>query len=76
MRSPTGSKPVRRRSRLWKVDYEPQEWPAERLLRRMLQCSDIMPGDFYREIVEQLGLTPPRKQTYGSVATVLLDQWT
>jgi hypothetical protein len=54
------------------VNYEPQTWEADRLLRRMLNCSDIMPGDFYREIVETHDLHNSRKQTYGSVARLLL----
>jgi hypothetical protein len=50
------------------VNYQPQTWAAERLLRRMLRCSDIMPGDFYREVVGRFDLERSRRQTYGSVA--------
>ena len=53
------------------VNYQPQTWPAERLLRRMLNCSDVMPGYDYREVVEQFGLEHAH-QTYGSVARALL----
>lgn len=56
------------------VNYERQTWPAERLLGRMLRCSDITPGVYYGEAVEQFGLTRSRRQTYGSVARCLLDQ--
>jgi hypothetical protein len=56
------------------VNYEPQVWSAERLLRRMLNCSDVMPGDLYREVVAVHGLERSRKQTYGSLARVLLDR--
>jgi hypothetical protein len=56
------------------VGYVPQTWPAEKLLRRMLNCSDIMPGEFYREVVERFDLDRSRRQTYGSVARVLLDR--
>jgi hypothetical protein len=50
------------------VNYRPQTWPAERLLRRMLNCSDIVPGDFYQEVVVRFGLNRSRRQTYGSIA--------
>jgi hypothetical protein len=53
-------------------NYEPRTWPAERLLRRMLQCSDVMPGDAYRDAVERFGLERSRRQTYASVARLLL----
>lgn len=56
------------------VNYEPQTWAAERLLRRMLNCSDVMPGDFYREVARRYGLNRSQKQTYGSVARLLLDR--
>ncbi len=56
------------------VGYRPQTWPADRLLKRMLRCSDVMPGDFYREVVERFGLERSRRQTYASVARVLLDR--
>jgi len=44
------------------------------MLKRMLRRSDVMPGDFYREVVERLGLERSRRQTYASVALVLLDE--
>ena len=56
------------------VRYEPQTWEAERLLRRMLNCSDVMPGDVYRDVVATYELHSSRKQTYGSVARLLLDR--
>jgi hypothetical protein len=56
------------------VNHRPEVWPAERLLRRMLNCSDVMPGELYREVVGRLDLDRSRKQTYGSVARVLLDR--
>jgi hypothetical protein len=56
------------------VNYVPTVWTAERLLRRMLNCSDFMPGDAYREAVERFALDRSRRQTYGSVARVLLDR--
>lgn len=55
------------------VKYEPKTWEAERLLRRMLECSDVMPGYAYHEVVEQYGLEHTR-QTYGPVARALLDR--
>jgi hypothetical protein len=30
------------------VNYGPQTWAADRLLRRMLRCSDVLPGSLYR----------------------------
>lgn len=56
------------------VRYVPETWPAERLLRRMLNCSDIVSGCFYEDVVERYGLERSRKQTYGSLARVLLDR--
>lgn len=47
------------------VDHQTQTWPAERLLRRMLACSDIMPGDFYRDVVDLFDLTRSRKRPVG-----------
>jgi hypothetical protein len=40
----------------------------------MLNCSDVMPAAYYQEAVERYGLERSRKQTYGSVARVLLDR--
>jgi hypothetical protein len=41
----------------------------------MLRCSDIMPGDFYREVVDRFDLDERScRQTCGSVARVLLDE--
>jgi hypothetical protein len=40
----------------------------------MLGCSDIVPGGVYCEAVERFGLDRSRKQTYGSLARVLLDE--
>lgn len=57
------------------VGYVPVVWPAEKLLRRMLACSDVMPGGVYRAAVDRFGLRRSRRQTYGSVARVLLDDW-
>ena len=54
------------------VDYEPQTWETERLLRRMLNCSVVMPGSLYDEVVACYGLDS-RQQTYGSIARALLD---
>ncbi len=70
----SGSRRVAGSSPRVEVGYEPQLWPAERLLRKMLAYSDIMPGDFYRETVEQYDLEQSRKQTCGSVARALLEQ--
>jgi hypothetical protein len=56
------------------IRYQAETWPAERLLRKMLNCSDIVPGDFSREVVERFGLELSRKQTYGSLARLLLDR--
>ncbi len=56
------------------VDHVYMTWPAERLLRRMLNCSDVMPGAYYDEVVRQYELDRSRKQTYGSIARVLLDR--
>jgi hypothetical protein len=56
------------------VNYELQTWTAERLLRRMLKCSDVMPGGLYGEAVALYGLERSHKQTYGSLARVLLDR--
>jgi hypothetical protein len=56
------------------VNYKDEFWSADRLLRKMLACSDIMPGDLYREVVERYELERSRRQTCGSVARVLLDQ--
>jgi hypothetical protein len=56
------------------VHYVPQQWRAEKLLRRMLNCSDVMPAGSYWEAVERYGLERSRKQTYGSVARLLLDR--
>jgi hypothetical protein len=53
------------------VDYQPRTWTSDRLLRRMLNCTDVMPGDFYRDVVERYELDHAR-QTYGSVARALL----
>jgi hypothetical protein len=55
------------------VNYEPQTWLAERLLKRMLACSDVMPGYLYRDVVDRYGIERSRRQTCGSVARVLLD---
>ena len=57
------------------VNYEPQTWEAERLLRKMLACSDVMPGGLYREIVEQYEFERVPSQSCGSVARALLDEW-
>jgi len=56
------------------VDHTFVTWPAERLLQRMLRCSDVMPGSVYGDTVERLGLDRSRRQTYGSIARVLLDR--
>jgi hypothetical protein len=40
----------------------------------MLACSDIMPGDYYRDAAGKYRLERSRKQTYGSVARCLLDE--
>jgi len=56
------------------VGYRPQTWPSERLLRRMVNCSDVMHGDLYREVVNRQGLDRSRRQTYGSLARVLVDR--
>jgi hypothetical protein len=54
------------------VRYRPTTWPAEQLLRKMLHCSDVVPGEFYREVCESLGIEPKR-QTYGAIARELLS---
>ena len=56
------------------VNYKPQRWPSEQLLRKMLACSDVMPRADYEEVVGWFGLDRSRRQTYGSVARALLDQ--
>lgn len=56
------------------VHYQPQVWPAERLLRKMLNCSDIIPGHIYQDATARFGLERSRKQTCGSVARILLDE--
>lgn len=58
------------------VNYEPQTWEAERLLRRMLNCSDVLPGSVYHDVAAELDADPAPKQTYGAVARALLDQKT
>ena len=57
------------------VNYEPQTWEAERLLRKMLACSDILPRDVYELAVGQLDDDRVPSQTCGSVARALLDQF-
>jgi hypothetical protein len=56
------------------VNYEPQIWPADRFLRRMLNCSDVMPGWFYEDVVERYELTSSRKPSYGAIARLLLER--
>jgi hypothetical protein len=50
------------------VDYEPRQWAAERLLGRMVHCTDVLPGYAY----DELGLDC--RQTYGAVAQQLLAE--
>jgi hypothetical protein len=56
------------------VDYELVTWPAERFLRQMVRCSDILPGSV-REDVEAMFPRIAESRvagTYGSVARWLL----
>jgi len=50
------------------VGYEPQQWPAERLLGRMAHCTDVIPGHFCDELGTPLG------STYASAAQRLLRE--
>ena len=58
-------------------DYEPVIWSAERFLRRMLRCSDVLPG-YVRDDVESMfpEITEPETgaalYSYGGVARWLL----
>jgi hypothetical protein len=50
------------------VNYEEQQWPAERLLGKMWNCSDIMPSGLCSELDMELG------STYAMAARGLLEQ--
>jgi hypothetical protein len=48
------------------VNYEPQEFPAEKMLGRMTHCSDLMPWSLCDTLDMERG------STYGYAARVLL----
>jgi hypothetical protein len=56
------------------VGHGSQVWPAERLLRKMVGCSDVTPDDFYWKVVHEFGAECSRRQTCGSVALALLNK--
>jgi hypothetical protein len=51
------------------VDYREQEWPAERLLKRMLRCSDVVPTPYRQQLCDDLEL---ELGSYAAVARALL----
>jgi hypothetical protein len=54
-------------------NYEEHEVPAETMLREMLRCSDVLPGDVAEQISEELGLEPDSwRRTYRAAARRLL----
>jgi hypothetical protein len=55
------------------VNYEEQAWPARRLMRRMLRCSDVMPSAAYRQVRQDFGLNRMTSQTYAAVARNLIE---
>jgi hypothetical protein len=55
------------------VDYEMVAWPAQRLLGRMVHCTDTVPAESVREATEGM-LRPPRRQTHGALAQALLRE--
>jgi hypothetical protein len=54
------------------VDYREQEWPAERLLKRMQRCSDVVPTPYRQQLRDELGL---ELRSYAAVARALLNAW-
>jgi len=50
------------------VDYEPQQWPARRLLGRMTGCTDIMPSLVCTDLDMERG------STYAAAAQRLLAE--
>ena len=54
------------------MNYEDETWPAVRLLRTMLRCSDYMPFALYRDVADAYDLDCA--STCGAVARELLNQ--